>query len=68
MNNLQTQYPVCILDKSELSHYLNVSELERLTDQDMHDIATAMMEEINQLDIWEFAAFVARLKLSEKER
>ena len=68
MNNLQTQYPVCILDKSELSHYLNVSELERLTDQDMHDIAQAMIQELQDLSIWDFAAFVARLKLSEKER
>jgi cytochrome c553 len=66
MSNIQ--YPICILDKSELAHHLNVGELERLTDQDMQDIASAMMQELHDLSIWDFAAFVARLKLSEKER
>ncbi len=61
-----TQYPVLILDRKELAHYLSVSEVDRLTDADMHDIATALVQELHELSIWDFAAVVARLKLAEK--
>lgn len=62
-----TQYPIAILDRAELQRYLNATEVDRLTDADMHKIATAMQEELNDLGFWEFMALVARRILAEKE-
>lgn len=61
------QYPILILDRTELQHYLSVSEVDRLNDQDLSDIATAMMQELHELGVYEQMAFIARCKLAEKQ-
>lgn len=61
------QYPIAVLDKAELQHYLSVAEVDRLTEQDMADIAQVMQQELNELGFWELMAFVARSKLAEKQ-
>jgi hypothetical protein len=61
------QYPIAVLDRAELQHYLSVTEVDRLTDQDLQDIAQAMQEELNDLGFWEFMALIARRILVEKE-
>ena len=62
-----TQYPVVILDRSELQRYLSVAEVDRLTDEDLSDIATAMKQELEELGFSDFMAFVARCKLAQKQ-
>ncbi len=61
------QYLIAVLDRAELQHYLSVSEVDRLTEQDMHDVAATMQEELNELGFWEQLAFIARCKLTEKQ-
>jgi hypothetical protein len=61
------QYLIAVLDRAELQHSLSVAEVDRLTDQDMHDIAAAMQQELNEIGFWDTLAFVARSKLAEKE-
>ena len=61
-----TQYPIAVLDRAELSHHLSAGEVDRLTDEDLRDIAAAMQEELNELGFWEQLVFIAKCKLAEK--
>lgn len=63
----EMQYLIAVLDRSELQHHLSVAEVDRLTDQDMQDIAQAMKDELSELGFYDFMALVARCKLAEKQ-
>jgi hypothetical protein len=63
----QMQYPIAVLDKAELQHFLSVAEVDRLTEQDVADIAQVMQQELDELGFWELLAVVARTKVTEKQ-
>ena len=60
------QYLIAVLDRAELQHHIGVAGVDRLTDQDMQDIAQIMQEELNDLGFWDHLACIARRKLSER--
>jgi hypothetical protein len=62
------QYLIAVLDRAELQQHLSATEVDRLTDQDMADIAQAMKEELEETNFWQQCAFIARCKLAEKEQ
>jgi hypothetical protein len=61
------QYPILVLDRAELQNYLSAGEVDRLNDQDLSDIAAAMMQELAELGVYEQMAFIARCKLAQKQ-
>jgi hypothetical protein len=60
------RYPIAVLDRAELSRYLSAGEVDRLTDEDMRDIAAAMQKELRELGFWEQLVFIAKCTLIEK--
>ncbi len=60
------QYPIAVLDRTELQRYLSVSEVDLLNEQDMQEIAQAMMQELHELGFWDQVAFIVRCRLAEK--
>lgn len=59
-------YPIAVLDRAELLHYLSAGEVDQLTDEDMQDIAAAMQEELRELGFWDQLVCIARSTLAEK--
>jgi hypothetical protein len=62
----QASYPIAVLDRAVLQCFLSATEVAGLTDEDMKEIAAIMQDELRELGFWEYVAFIARCKLTEK--
>ncbi len=60
-------YAIAVLDRDQLLHYVSATEVDRLADEDLQEIAVIMQKELQELGFWEHVAFVVRCKLAEKE-